>query len=259
MPVPDRMRFIDVTGKGGPEVLALAEGPVPQPGEGEVLIAVAAAGVNRPDVLQRQGKYPPPPGAPDILGLEVAGDGRACGRGVTLARSATRCARWSPGGGYAEYCVAPAPQCLPVPQRLSAWSRRRRCPRPSSPSGPTCSSAAGCSRARRLLVHGGTSGIGTTAIQLAEAFGARVFATAGTAEKCAACEKLGAERAINYRTEDFVAVVKEADRRARRRRDPRHGRRRLYRRAISSALRDRGPAGADRVPAGRQDARSTFR
>jgi putative PIG3 family NAD(P)H quinone oxidoreductase len=208
-PLPQSMRFIDMAGPGGPEVLALATGPVPQPGPGEVLIRVAAAGVNRPDVLQRTGSYPPPPGASPVLGLEVAGTIAALGPGVTEWRQGDTVCALVPGGGYAEYCVTPAPQCLPVPHGLSlieaavlpetfftVWSnvfdRGRLKPGES------------------FLVHGGSSGIGTTAIQLARAFGARVFATAGSPEKCAVCRELGAERAIDYRQEDFAAAIKEA-------------------------------------------------
>jgi len=199
---------IEIASAGGPEVLTPVERPDPQPAAGEVLIAVAAAGVNRPDVLQRRGGYPPPPGASDIPGLEVAGTIAALGADVDGWRVGDRVCALVAGGGYATLCVAPAPQCLPVPARLdlveaagipetffTVWTNvfeRGRL-------------AAGDS----ALFHGGTSGIGTTAIQLAVARGARVFATAGTDEKCRVCEALGAERGINYRTEDFVAVVKE--------------------------------------------------
>jgi len=203
------MRFIDMTGYGGPEVLTLAEGPVPSPGTGEVLIRVAAAGMNRGDIMQRTGNYPPPPGASPVLGLEVSGTIAAVGENVGDWREGQEVCALVAGGGYAEYCAAPAPQCLPVPRGLglveaaalpetflTVWTnvfeRGRLIPGES------------------FLVHGGSSGIGTTAIQLARAFGVRVFATAGSVDKCAVCQQLGAERAINYRREDFVSVVKEA-------------------------------------------------
>jgi len=209
MPIPEQMRYIDLAEPGGPEMLTLATGPVPRPQAGEVLIRVAAAGINRPDILQRTGNYPPPPGASPILGLEFSGTIAALGAGVSEWQEGDQACALVAGGGYAEYCVAPAPQCLPVPRGLSlidaaglpetfftVWSNvfdRGRL-------------AAGDS----FLVHGGSSGIGTTAIQLAHAFGARVFATAGSPEKCAVCVELGAERAIDYRQEDFTAIVKEA-------------------------------------------------
>jgi putative PIG3 family NAD(P)H quinone oxidoreductase len=182
---------------------------VPRPGTGEVLIRVAAAGMNRGDLLQRTGNYPPPPGASPVLGLEVSGTIAAVGENVGDWREGQEVCALVAGGGYAEYCAAPAPQCLPVPRGLglveaaalpetflTVWTnvfeRGRLIPGES------------------FLVHGGSSGIGTTAIQLARAFGVRVFATAGSVDKCAVCQQLGAERAINYRREDFVSVVKEA-------------------------------------------------
>ena len=184
--------------------------PVPQPAAGEVLVKVAAAGVNRPDVMQRQGHYPPPPGATDIPGLEIAGEVVALGAGVTRWKVGDKVMALVVGGGYAEYCPAHESHALPVPAGLS-HGRGRRDPR------DLLHRLAQRLRARRastagetLLVHGGSSGIGTTAIQLAKAFGARVIATAGSAEKCEACRKLGADVAINYKTEDFVAATKEA-------------------------------------------------
>jgi putative PIG3 family NAD(P)H quinone oxidoreductase len=209
MPVPDRMRFIDMTGPGGPEVLTLAEGKVPQPGSGEVLIRVAAAGVNRPDVLQRSGSYPPPPGASPVLGLEVAGTIAACGAGVDRWRAGDEICALVPGGGYAEYCIAPAAHCLSVPRGLGLIDSAGL-PEALFTVWTNVFDRGRLSPGEAFLVHGGTSGIGTTAIQLASALGARVFATAGTPEKCAVCVKLGAERAIDYRQEDFVAIVKEA-------------------------------------------------
>jgi len=200
---------VEITAPGPPEVLRPARRPVVPPGPGEVLIRVAAAGVNRPDLLQRQGHYPPPPGASEVPGLEVAGEVVAVGGDATGWRTGDLVCALVAGGGYAEYCLAPAPQCLPVPKGLTAieaagipetfftvWTNVFE--RGRLVSGET------------LLVHGGASGIGTAAIPMARALGARVLATAGSPEKCAACVALGAERAINYRDEDFVAVVGEA-------------------------------------------------
>src|SRR5215510_3044863 len=182
------MRVIEMAGHGGPEVLRLAERPMPEPRDGEVLIRVAAAGVNRPDIMQRLGKYPPPPGASDIPGLEVAGE---IVGGVEAAIGRHVCALVS-GGGYAEYCVAPLEQCLPIPAGI---------PEPHAAAIPetfftvwtNLFERAGLARGERVLVHGGTSGIGTTAIQLARARGAIVFATAGSADKVAACRRIGAD------------------------------------------------------------------
>ena len=208
-PLPQSMRFIDMAGPGGPEVLVLATGPVPQPGPGEVLIRVAAAGVNRPDVLQRTGSYPPPPGASPVLGLEVAGTIAALGPGVTEWRQGDTVCALVPGGGYAEYCVTPAPQCLPVPHGLSLIEAAGL-PETFFTVWSNVFDRGRLKPGESFLVHGGSSGIGTTAIQLARAFGARVFATAGSPEKCAVCRELGAERAIDYRQEDFAAAIKEA-------------------------------------------------
>jgi NADPH2:quinone reductase len=205
--LPDRMRAVEIDGYGGPEVLKVAMRPVPEPGPGEVLVEVAAAGVNRPDVAQRRGNYPVPPGASDIPGLEVAGRVVAAGAGVTRWRPGDEVCALVSGGGYAQYCAAPAVQCLPVPRGLTmveaaslpetfftvwsmVWGRARLAP------GET------------LLVHGGSSGIGVTAIQMASALGNAVYVTAGSEGKCRACEELGAHRAINYRTQDFVAEVR---------------------------------------------------
>jgi NADPH2:quinone reductase len=206
---PEQMYYIDMPGHGGPEVLILATGPVPRPGEGEVLIQVAAAGVNRPDVLQRTGNYPPPPGASPILGLEVAGAIAALGEGVTEWREGDAVCALVAGGGYAEYSLAPAPQCLPVPHGLSVIEAAGL-PETFFTVWSNIFDRGRLQAGESFLVHGGTSGIGTTAIQLAHAFGARVFATAGTPEKCAVCHQLGAEWAIDYRQQDFVAVIKEA-------------------------------------------------
>jgi len=207
--LPERMTAIEIREPGGPEVLVPATRPVPQPGPGEVLIRVAAAGVNRPDVLQRQGAYPPPPGASDIPGLEIAGRVVALGpeaEGVGLGDAVTALVT---GGGYAEYCAAPAAQCLPVPKALDAVAAAA-VPETFFTVWSNVFDRAGLRAGESFLVHGGSSGIGTTAIQLATALGATAFATAGSAEKCRACKALGAARAINYREEDFVAVVKEA-------------------------------------------------
>ena len=205
--IAPRMRCVEIEKPGGPEVLVLSERAPPAPRAGEVLIHVAAAGVNRPDVLQRQGLYPLPPGVSDLPGLEVAGTIAAVGEGVVGWHEGDRVCALTPGGGYAEYCTTPAGQCLPAPRGLSMIEAA------SLPE--TCFTVwinvfdrAGLAAGETLLVQGGSSGIGVTAIQLAKAFGHRVFATAGTDEKCRACEHLGAERGINYHTEDFVEVVK---------------------------------------------------
>jgi NADPH:quinone reductase len=207
--LPEAMRFIAMAAPGGPEVLGLARGPVPHPGAGEVLIRVAAAGINRPDILQRTGNYPPPPGASPTLGLEVAGTIAAVGEGVTEWRKGEAVCALVAGGGYAEYCVAPAPQCLPVPRGLSVIDAAGL-PETFFTVWSNVFDRGRLAAGESFLVHGGTSGIGTTAIQLARAFGARVFATAGSAEKCAVCRELGAERAIDYRREDFAAAIREA-------------------------------------------------
>jgi putative PIG3 family NAD(P)H quinone oxidoreductase len=201
------MIAIEITRPGGPEVLQPAERPVPEPREGEVLVRVEAAGVNRPDVMQRLGKYPPPPGASDIPGLEIAGTIESIGSGVARWRNGDAVCALVAGGGYAEYCVVPAPQCLPIPPGMDAASAAA-IPETFFTVWTNLFDRAGLRSGECVLVHGGTSGIGTTAIQLARAFGASVFATAGSDDKCAACERLGA-RAINYRTSDFVAVLRD--------------------------------------------------
>ena len=206
--LPDRMRQVTVSGPGGPEVLGVGEAPLPHPGEGEVLIAVQAAGVNRPDVAQRKGAYPPPPDASPVLGLEVAGRIAATGEGVHGLREGDQVCALVNGGGYAEYCTAPAVQCLPWPRNYDAV-RAAALPETlftvwANLFAPDLPSAGHLRAGQSVLIHGGSSGIGTTAIQLARAWGARVFATAGSADKCAACVRLGAEAAIDYRTEDFV-------------------------------------------------------
>jgi NADPH2:quinone reductase len=205
----DKMIAIEIAEFGEPEVLRPTHRPVPTPGVGELLIEVAGAGVNRPDVLQRQGGYRPPPGASDIPGLEVAGRVAALGPGVEGWRVGDQATALVAGGGYAEFCTAPAPQCLPVPRGLDAI-RAAAIPETFFTVWTNVFDRARLKAGESFLVHGGSSGIGTTAIQLAHAFGARVFTTAGSPEKCAACLKLGAERAIDHRREDFVAVIEEA-------------------------------------------------
>lgn len=202
------MIAIEIREPGGPEVLVPVERPRPVAGRGELLIAVAAAGVNRPDVMQRRGSYPPPPGASDIPGLEVAGTIEAVGADVSDWRAGDRVCALVSGGGYAECCVAPASQCLPVPAGMTFVSAAA-IPETFFTVWTNMFDRGRLTAGESALIHGGSSGIGTTAIQLARAFGARVFATAGSAEKCAACERLGAERAINYHEADFVAAVRE--------------------------------------------------
>ncbi|MCH9019022.1 MAG: NAD(P)H-quinone oxidoreductase [Proteobacteria bacterium] len=206
--LPATMTAIEIAEPGGPDVLRAAERPTPEPGLGEVLVKVAAAGVNRPDVLQRKGGYPPPPGASDIPGLEIAGAVVALGPGAGRWRIGDRVCGLVTGGGYAEYCAVPAVQCLPVPADYD-MVKAAALPETFFTVWTNVFQRGRLEGGERFLVHGGSSGIGTTAIQIAHARGARVFATAGSAGKCAACERLGAERAINYRDEDFVAVVKE--------------------------------------------------
>lgn len=203
------MLAIEISTPGEPDVLVPAERPMPVAGTNELLIAVAAAGVNRPDVMQRRGKYPPPPGASDIPGLEVAGTVAALGDGVRDFRVGDKVCALVSGGGYAEYCVAPAPQCLPVPVGLDVVDAAA-IPETFFTVWTNVFERGRLNSGESILIHGGSSGIGTTAIQLARAWGARVFATAGSPEKCRACETLGAERGINYRDEDFVAAVRDA-------------------------------------------------
>ncbi|HEY7285145.1 MAG TPA: NAD(P)H-quinone oxidoreductase [Vicinamibacterales bacterium] len=205
------MICIEISTPGEPEVLVPVERPTPVPGPGEILIKVEAAGVNRPDVMQRRGKYPPPPGASDIPGLEVAGTVDATGADVRGWQRGDRVCALLAGGGYADYCVAPAPQCLPVPARLD-MAAAAGLPETYFTVWTNLFERGKLAAGETVLIHGGSSGIGTTAIQLARAFGARVFATAGSPEKCAACERLGAERCINYKTEDFVQVARELTR-----------------------------------------------
>ncbi|WP_448188782.1 NAD(P)H-quinone oxidoreductase [Azospirillum sp. sgz301742] len=207
--LPDTMRCVEISQPGGPEVLRPTTRQAPIPGPGEVLVEVAAAGVNRPDVLQRTGNYNPPPGASDLPGLEIAGRVVAIGEGVMDWAADDKVCALVAGGGYAQYCVVPAPQVLPSPKGLSAVEAAAL-PETFFTVWTNVFERGALKRGETLLVHGGSSGIGTTAIQLAKAFGATVFTTAGSPEKCRACEQLGADRAIDYKTEDFVAVIKEA-------------------------------------------------
>jgi NADPH2:quinone reductase len=205
--LPETMRFIDLPSHGGPEVMRLSQAPLPKPAKGEVLVKVEAAGVNRPDVAQRQGIYPPPKDASPILGLEIAGEVVALGEGVTEFKVGDKVCALANGGGYAQYCTVPAGQALPFPRGYDAV-KAAALPETFFTVWANLFQMAGLTEGESVLIHGGTSGIGTTAIQLAKAFGAEVYATAGSAEKCEACVKLGARRAINYREEDFAAVIK---------------------------------------------------
>ena len=206
--IPTQMRFIEVQRPGGPEVLTAATGPVPQPGPGEVLIKVQAAGVNRGDLAQRLGRYPPPPGASPVLGLEVAGTVAGLGPEVEGWQQEDAVCALLAGGGYAEYCTAPSAQCLPKPKALSAIEAAA-IPESFFTVWSNVFEHGRLQKGESLLVHGGASGIGTAAIVLARAFEARCFATAGSEEKCDKCLELGAEAAINHRTRDFVTVVRQ--------------------------------------------------
>jgi len=207
--LPAAMRAIEITTPGGPEVLKVVQRPVPKPAAGELLVRVQAAGVNRPDVMQRKGGYPPPPGVTDIPGLEVAGTVAALGDGVTGWKVGDALCALVAGGGYAEYCVAPAPQCLPIPKGLTAIEAAA-IPETFFTVWDNMFTRGRLQAGEWVLIHGGSSGIGTTAIQLAHTIGAKIVATAGSAEKCRACEKLGADVAVNYREQDFVEAVKKA-------------------------------------------------
>ena len=203
----ETMRAVEITEAGGPDVLSETTRPMPEAGHGDVVIKVAYAGVNRPDALQRAGLYAPPPTASDLPGLEASGEVVAVGAGVTEVAVGDQVCALLPGGGYAEYVATPAAHCLPVPKGMSL--REAAClPETFFTVWSNVFMRGGLQAGERFLVHGGSSGIGTTAIQLAQHFGARVFATAGSDDKCAACVDLGAERAINYKTEDFVEVIR---------------------------------------------------
>ena len=204
---PETMTAIEIAENGGPEALRPVERPVPRPGPGEYLVRVAAAGVNYPDVMQRRGAYPPPPGVTDVPGLEVAGTVVAEGDGADGFAPGDEVCALVAGGGYAEYCIVPAPQALPVPEGLGAVEAASL-PETFFTAWTNLFDGGRLSPGESVLVHGGAGGIGTAAIQIARAFGATVFATARDPRKCRACEALGAARAINYSDEDFVAVVK---------------------------------------------------
>ncbi|MCO5150304.1 MULTISPECIES: NAD(P)H-quinone oxidoreductase [unclassified Shinella] len=208
MSLPSSMTHVGLSEHGGPDNLVVMEGRTPQPKRGEILVRVAAAGINRPDVLQRKGDYPPPPDASPILGLEIAGEVVALGEDVTGYALGDRVCALANGGGYAQYCAVPAGQALPFPKGFDAV-QAAALPETFFTVWANLFMMAGLKPGESVLIHGGSSGIGTTAIQLASALGSRVFTTAGTAEKCAACVDLGASRAINYRSEDFCAVIAE--------------------------------------------------
>ena len=208
MNLPQQMQCIGFASPGGPEVLNLIDRPLPAPKQGEVLIKVGAAGINRADCYQRQGAYPPPPGASDVLGLEVSGTIAALGEGVSGWKVGDKVCALVSGGAYAQYCTAHSGSCFAIPTGYD-WVKAAALPETLMTVWSNVWLRAGLKPGETLLVQGGSSGIGTTAIQLAKALGHRVFVTAGSAEKCAACEKLGAEKAINYNTEDFVEVVKK--------------------------------------------------
>ena len=206
--LPAQMTAIGIKASGGPDMLVPEKRPMPVPGDGEILVKVAAAGVNRPDVMQRMGLYPPPPGAPDIPGLEIAGEVVALGANVKRWKLGDRVMALVVGGGYAEYCLAHESHALPV-GNLS-MIEAAAIPETFFTVWHNTFERGGLKRGETLLIHGGSSGIGTAAIQLAKAFGARVITTAGSPEKCDACRKLGADVAVNYKTEDFVAATKTA-------------------------------------------------
>lgn len=205
--LPDQMRAVEITASGGPEMLKLTTRPVPVAGEGQILIRLAYAGVNRPDCIQRAGGYAPPPGASDLPGLEASGEVVATGSGVTRWKTGDQVAALLPGGGYAEYAVTHQDHALPIPAGMSLREAAGLC-ETAFTVWSNVVTRGGLRAGEVFLVHGGSSGIGTMAIQIASALGARVFATAGSNEKCAACEALGA-RAINYRTSDFVNILRE--------------------------------------------------
>ncbi len=207
MSLPMQMRFIDLASFGAPEVMRVATGPLPIPGEGQLLVRTEAIGVNRPDVAQRQGTYPPPKDASPVLGLEMAGEIVAIGSGVSDFAIGDKVCGLTNGGAYAEYCLLPTGQALRFPKGYDAV-KAAALPENYFTVWANMFQMAGLTEGEKVLVHGGSSGIGTTAIQLARAFGAEVYATAGSHQKCNACVKLGAKRAINYKTEDFAGVIK---------------------------------------------------
>jgi NADPH2:quinone reductase len=203
------MRVVHIASPGGPEQLQLSTRPTPKPGDGEVLVRVEAAGVNRPDVMQRQGRYPPPPGASDLPGMEIAGEIVSLGPNVGGLKVGDKICSLLPGGGYAAYALAAAPLCMPIPQGMS-MVEAAAIPETFMTVWTNLFERGRCKAGDTVLVHGGTSGIGTTAIQLASVLGAKVYATAGSEDKARACEKLGAVRGIDYRKEDFVEVIRAA-------------------------------------------------
>ena len=205
--IPQSMNYIQIEKHGDPEVLKLHSMPVPEPGPGEVLIKVAAAGVNRPDMMQRKGLYPPPPGATDVPGLEVSGTVVSVGQNVSEPTINSEVCALVTCGGYAEYCLAAAPICLPVPEKISLVNAAG-IPETFFTVWTNVFERGQLKARESLLVHGGSSGIGTTAIQLSKAFGATVYTTAGTSEKCEFCENLGADVSINYREQDFSEEIK---------------------------------------------------
>jgi NADPH2:quinone reductase len=207
--VPDTMTAIEISAPGGPDVLKPKTMPTPKPAAGQILVKVAAAGVNRPDLMQRAGLYPPPPGHSPLPGLEVAGEVAALGAGVTRWKLGDKVCALVNGGGYAQYCIAEEPVALPIPAGLD-MVHAGAVPETFFTVWNNVFERGRLTAGEWFLVHGGTSGIGTTAIQLAKAFGARVIATAGSAEKCKTCLEIGADRAINYKAEDFVAAAREA-------------------------------------------------
>jgi len=209
MPPPLRMTAIAISAPGGPEVLLPEERDVPKPGASEILVKVAAAGVNRPDVMQRKGQYPPPPGAPDIPGLEIAGEVAAVGGKVARWKVGDKVTALVAGGGYAEYCLADEAVALPVPKGFS-MVEAAALPETFMTVWHNVFQRGALKSGETILIHGGSSGIGTAAIMLAKAFGAKVIVTAGSPQKCEACKKLGADYAIDYKTHDFVAATKEA-------------------------------------------------
>ena len=206
--LPETMTAIEISSPGGPDALKQKTMPTPKPGAGQILVKVAAAGVNRPDLMQRAGAYPPPPGHSPLPGLEIAGEVVAVGSGVARWKAGDKVCALVNGGGYAEYCVAEEPIALPIPAGLD-MVHAGAVPETFFTVWNNVFERGHLAAGEWFLVHGGTSGIGTTAIQLAKAFGAKVIATAGSIEKCKACLEIGADRAVNYKTEDFVAVARE--------------------------------------------------
>jgi NADPH:quinone reductase len=206
--LPQQMQVVEMSAAGGPEVLRAASQPVPQPRTGEVLIKVTAAGVNGPDMMQRKGLYPPPAGASPLLGLEVSGEIVAVGDQVTRWKNGDKVCALTNGGGYAEYCVADAMQCLPIPKGV-ALADAAGLPETFFTVWSNVFIGAGLKAGETFLVHGGAGGIGTTAIQLGKAFGAKVIATDSPAERCAICRELGADRVVDFRQEDFVEIVRQ--------------------------------------------------